>query len=474
MGWEYKANLRGPAGHDAVGAAATDVAIAGFILDEDSDTREALDTVYGGQVELSQFYLDADAGDYAITLERALAHATPLGKSVLLSKIYPIKSTVNLNSGDSIVGRGPRTGLKTFTPNAPIESIRADYMTKIHLDNFLVDGNVTDIIDDDLLIRGIRFRHCSDILLSNMTVQYIADWGTSFELSSNVKVTDHTHRYGGMGQPGGKDGVHFLDCHDCVIDGAIIWSGDDCVSITSEFVGSARIDVRNITGYSEIAAVLTVGNEGPTTMTNEDLFAENISTYQPEGISTPCAWVLKMLAQNDSLLRRITIQGVHGISRNPGLQISAAPGTSDRITDVTISDVNVVSTQQSSVELRYVDGFVLSGVSGVSMAAGFDGIVCFNCRYGSVNAMSLGSSNWGIQLNACSYIDLLSCVMRDNGAGSFAGGDGGNGAIVNCTDVAVLGGSFMGTTLISRYGIRTVGGSGIAISATTRRAGVTP
>lgn len=411
-----------------------------------------------------------DNGDWSLAITRALAAATPLGLPVVLQKLYPIATTVTLHANDTLVGRGPRTGI-VAPVNVPMGMISASNASGIVLDNFTVDGNCVTY-NGATKARGIVFISCTNVRVHRMTVQYIPDWGTSFQQCTNVLITDHVHRAGRAVQFGGRDGVHFLDCNDAVLDGARIHSGDDCIGITTESNNSTRITIRNVTGVSQIAAVVTVGNEGATSATTTEVAIENISTYRSPDYDDNTMNIIKLRAQNSSFIHSVRISNVSGTSKGDAIWLDGNSVTTDSFSDVVVSGVHVVSKAQHGLHLNNVNHFTLDGCSGESQLAGFDGFALGGCKFGVLSGCRThASATWGLELNGCQSVDVVGMISRDCGGASFASNTGGNAAIVSCADVQVIGGQFVGATTTSYWGIFQSGNTATVISSMTRVGG---
>src|SRR3954453_20109760 len=221
-----------------------------------------IDTRISDEGNLGDFYVTADGNNYALTLARALVSAIPQGKAVRLKHVYPYASSVTLPTGAAIRGEGIRTGFVGPT-DAPVTLFTTSAgTTDIHRSDFLFDGGVTAATTVKNFTRGMRLQDTQRIRMSGLIVRRCADWAVSFERCTDVAVLDHRHTDGGLGLPGGRDGLHFLDCSNVEVDRPIVHSGDDCVAFTTETVGSSNIVVRNPTGHSDIGSLVVFNEEG--------------------------------------------------------------------------------------------------------------------------------------------------------------------------------------------------------------------
>lgn len=423
------------------------------------------------EVILDDFVVPADNGDYGLTLTRALAYATPLGKAVRLRRIYPIATTTYLLSDCVIRGSGPGTGLRAPT-DTPVTVLRSSGVSGIVLSDFLIDGGVTGPLGAKNYTRAARLIDSTDITLERITARGAADWAVSFERVTNAVVKDYTYTGGGMGRPGGRDGLHFLDCSDVLVDGAVIHSGDDCIGVTSETVGTQRVRIRNVLGWSEIACLITVGSEGSTSMSATDIAIENVASYQPPGEVTPPRGLVRVLAQNNAVISGVSIDGVQGIADGFHGTYGSAVATAT-LRDVRVANMSVTSNAQHGLYFARVTGLTMENVQARATTGAFDGINLATCT--NVTALSLRSresSQWGIQLNACTNVDIVSCTAKDCGAGMFASNTGGGLRVVNCTDVNVEGGAFTGAVGVTHTAISHVTNTRFVVSPHTARAGL--
>lgn len=419
-------------------------------------------------VAVEDYYEDADGSDWGLTVARALAAATPDGKAVRLSGYYPVETTIQLSSGDALVGLGPTTGL--YGPvGDPVKILNADAVSNVVLADFKVDGGADDSLGDEINIRGIEFEDSTDLLLTGLTLQNVADWAVSFVECSNVVVKNHTHLGGGGAEPGGRDGVHFLDCHDCVLDGGVFWTGDDCVSVTSLTTGSSRITIRNVTGCSDAAAIVKIDIEAASAFPNTDITIDGVTSWKPDGVDT--TYGLYLLTQNGSEGRRWNISNVQVTAQLMGIYITNVDNSTDKLTDVVVSNCVLASTALHGFFARYVDRLFVSNVRSRSAhATDGDGFNIEQCRWVSlVGVESHQAANWGLQLNACTTVDVVNGSFTECGGGVFASNTGGAATIVNCTNATVHSGTFTGSTSVSYRAIYVVGGTNTVINPAVRR-----
>jgi hypothetical protein len=346
------------------------------------------------EVLLDDFYDVADGDDYSPALRRALQDAVPRDAAVRLSRHYRIASTVSLPDGSSIVGAGVGTGLLA-PPNAPVQLLAGTRASRVRLASFLIDGGVTRSFRPKDFTRGVRFSDCSDIELSDLTVRNCADWAVAFERCSRATVVRHTHTGGGLGRPGGRDAIHLLDCSDALVEGATIHSGDDCVGITSETVGSRGIRVRDIAGRSDIGSIVACNEEGSTTFPTENVTIERVRALG--GARN----IVRVCTINPATsLSSISISDVAGSSQLHGIHVSGS--ASKPVSDVRIVDVDVSSGSRHGVYLADASGFDVAGF-GLADLEEFDGMHFLGCDSGLVRLESRRCSGLlQLRLNTCS------------------------------------------------------------------------
>src|SRR4051794_7422944 len=408
-----------------------------------------IDTRISDEVNLGDFYVTADGNNYALTLARALASAIPQGRAVRLKHVYPYASSVALPTGAAIRGEGIRTGFVGPT-DAPVTLFTTSAGTAdIHLSDFLQDGGVTTATTTKNFTRGMRFQDSQRIWLTGMVVKNCADWACSFERCTDVIVINHRHVGGGLGLPGGRDGLHFLDCATVLVDDADMDTGDDCVAFTHQTVGTSDVVVRNVRGRSDIGSMVISNEEGTA--------VQPVTNFSVSGVRTKgtARDVVRVQAINaGTQITSVKISDVKGTSTNHGIQVAGT--ATNLIRDVSVRDSDVTSTTQHGIYMQYVDAFTLDA-AGKSTAGAFDGIQLNNCTRGYAKPTSRGSSLWGCQVSSGGDITLVPSLF-DNGGNNFASNNGGNLRVVNTTArVDVVSGSASGDPTISFFGISASG-----------------
>ncbi|HGE8299916.1 glycosyl hydrolase family 28 protein [Serratia nevei] len=341
-------------------------------------------------VKPEDFYQSSDGNDYTRCINAALNSAKIKGLGVYLSRHYLISKTIELSSNCTIIG-GKGSSL-TCDKNNPITLIKAEGCNNISIQGVNFDGNVFDILEKNYT-RVIRFINCKSILLDSISAGNNADWCVSFEQCSGVLVKNINIYGGGRGLPGGRDGIHFLDCNYFTVDKATIDSGDDCIGITTENDDSYNGYIANIVGASEIGSIVICNEEklasgGYSFHNMRDIIVENISTVKNRDPKN----IVRIFKYNESSnISNITIKNVSGTAVNHGVFVSGVKG-------LNLTDINVSSIQQHGVYIvnsSNVVGFSVFGKANTKRFFGVDIFKCDNVKGGftSSNTGILNSTN---------------------------------------------------------------------------------
>ena len=395
-------------------------------------------------VSLHDYWSPTDGTDYAPALNKALSVSPhvliPPGKHYL-------KSTVSLISGTRLIGLGPNCILSS--PDAVSASgaemltvLRTTGASDIVLQDLVIEGGCNAGVTSKRNIRGVRFINCTDIRMINCEVSHTGDWATSFEKCTDVSVVNYRHRKSGGTLYGGRDGIHFLDCVNFTLHGADIESGDDMVGCTTETRDQRNAVIRNVIGYSMLASGVIFNEEGATTFSTVDILVDGVTIKSGNVVRD----VVRVQAINDATnVTGVTVQNVKGTGYSHGVFISGK-----KLTRVSVSDVDVVSTQSHGVYINGAQNMRASGM-GVSQAAAFDGWNITNCSYFDASPRSLSSQGWGVQVLNCANF-TLNGNCYNNGAGLFAAANGGNGRINGCSNYNATG-VYAGGSTTSYYGL---------------------
>jgi hypothetical protein len=415
----------------------TDPVIVGVVGNTASNSRKMLDKLYKGNLYLEEFYLDADNNDYALALLRAMNVATITGQAIMLRRIYPYATRIPASAAPgnvAIHGQGRGTGFKGPV-DAPVTLLNWTGKANIELRNFSYDGGVTPALLTTISNRGIRFINCDNIVVEGLYVANHANWGTSFEQCRNITVKNHVHDKGGNGKPGGRDGVHFLDCTDFLLDTAWIWSGDDCVGVTSAEIGTLRGVIRNVSGKSDAANIVISNEEAGFTKPTYDLTIDGVTALEParnivrvQGINT------------GTITERITVRNVRGETRNGHAMHF------HRIKDLSVSD-STVKGSSHGVYIQNCEDFSFTNVEASTLVAAtlYDGFnLTASSKGAMINCRSRNAGQFGMQINDCTDISVVEPIIIEGGSPRTEIGGGGGLRIVNTTDVSVVGGSIVG------------------------------
>ena len=421
--------------------------IGATLIGYNANEQAALRTVYARLkdfVSLHDYWFPTDGDDFYPALNKALSVSPhvliPPGKHYL-------KSTVSLISGTRLIGLGPNCILSS--PDAVSASgaemltvLRTTGASDIVLRDLVIEGGCNAGVTSKRAIRGVRFINCTDIRMINCEVSRTGDWATSFEKCTDVSVVNYRHRKSGGTLYGGRDGIHFLDCVNFTLNGADIESGDDMVGCTTETRDQRNAVIRNVIGYSMLASGVIFNEEGATTFSTVDILVDGVMIKSGNVVRD----VVRVQGINDATnVTGVTIQNVKGTGYSHGVFISGK-----KLTRVSVSDVDVVSTQSHGVYINGAQNMRASGM-GVSQAAAFDGWNITNCSYFDASPRSLSSQGWGVQVLNCANF-TLNGNCYNNGAGLFAAANGGNGRINGCSNYNATG-VYVGGSTTSYYGL---------------------
>ena len=395
-------------------------------------------------VSLHDYWYPTDGTDYAPALNKALSVSPhvliPPGKHYL-------KSTVSLISGTRLIGLGPNCILSSpeaVSSNGAemITVLRTTGASDILLQGLTIEGGCSEIVSTKRAVRGVRFIECQDVRVIDCEVNNTGDWATSFEKCTDVSVVNYRHRKSGGTLYGGRDGIHFLDCVNFTLNGADIESGDDMVGCTTETRDQRNAVIRNVIGYSMLASGVIFNEEGATTFSTVDILVDGVTIKSGNVVRD----VVRVQAINvDTNVTGVTVKNVKGTGYSHGVFISGK-----KLTRVSVSDVDVVSTRAHGVYINGAQNMRASGM-GVSQAAAFDGWNITNCSYFDASPRSLSSQGWGVQVLNCANF-TLNGNCYNNGAGLFAAANGGNGRINGCSNYNATG-VYVGGSTTSYYGL---------------------
>ncbi|HAT4984436.1 TPA: hypothetical protein I9786_002839 [Serratia marcescens] len=397
-------------------------------------------------VSLHDYWLPSDGEDFAPALNRALA-ASP---NVLVPATgrHILKSTVSLPSGANIIGFGKDSCLSSLEAVSANGSEILTVLQSVNQSNIIINGvrieggcnaNVTTKRN----VRGVRFINCSDIRVLDSEVNNTGDWALSFEKCNNISVVNYRHRKSAGTLYGGRDGLHFLDCVDYIVNGADIESGDDMIGCTTETRDQRNGTILNVSGYSMIASGVIFNEEGSTTFSTVNVLVDGVNITFGKTVRN----VVRVQSINpETNTTGVIVKNVRGVSYSHGLFISG-----QKLTKVTFSDIDVSSTGGHGVYINGAQDLRASG-RGASQLSNFDGWNITNCKYFHVEPSSLGSAGWGCQVLNCSAFTMNGNIFNC-GAGLYPSSSGGNCRVFGCSAYHINGGVYYGNESTSYYGL---------------------
>ncbi|WP_413729717.1 glycosyl hydrolase family 28 protein [Sodalis sp. RH22] len=396
------------------------------------------------------FYQSEDGDNWQPALTRANAYAVANNRMLVIKRKYQVLSAWELISNTIIYATGGG-GLFTLT-DTPITLIRSSNATNLRIIGLDIDGGVTAAITSKNSTRAIRFINVNGLSLSGCSAGNSADWCLSIETCESVRIYDTTIYGGGRGQSGGRDGIHLLDSSDVVIDRADIESGDDCIGITSEYVGTKNITVRRIVGKSDIGSVVIYNEEKPGgTYASMPCSNLDISDVKTKGDDTVRDVVRVIKYGANSVIDDVAICKVRGSAYSHALYVSG-------VTKLRHRDIQVHSTQAHGIYITNcedVEGDA-EGSSDVATTT-FQGVSIYNSSHIYAKYSSRGSNGFGMQLNGVTK-SVIKPFCINCGAGLFASNSGGGARVVNSTDVILSEGILDGDDGITYVGLSTGGG----------------
>ncbi|WP_413741335.1 glycosyl hydrolase family 28 protein [Sodalis sp. RH15] len=396
------------------------------------------------------YYQTADGNDWQPALTRANAYAVENNRVLILQRKYQVLSTWNLTSGTNIYATDGG-GLFTL-PDTPITLLKSSNTTNITITGLDVDGGVSAAITTKNSTRAIRFINVEGLYLKECRAGNSADWCLSIETCMTVRIYDTTIYGGGRGLPGGRDGIHILDGTNVVVDRADIDSGDDCVGITSEYLGTKNITIRRIVGKSDFASVVIYNEEAPggtyASMPCSNLDISDVKTAN-DTIARDVIRVIKY--GTNSVINNIFISKVRGNAFSHALYVSG-------VTKLRLHDIQVHSTQAHGIYISNCQDVAgeAEGSSDVSNAT-YQGVSIFNCSRIYAKYISSNSNGYGLQLNGVTR-SVIKPFCLNCGAGLFSSNTGGGARVVNCTDLILSEGILDGDDGTTYAGLNTDGG----------------
>ncbi|MEH4566301.1 glycosyl hydrolase family 28 protein [Klebsiella oxytoca] len=322
---------------------------------------------------------NSNLDDHYYPLQKAINFCAKNSYILRLSGQYVISRTLNLPSNIKIVGENNAI-IRGFR-NIPLTLIQAENKEKISICGVTIDGNIIDGIKKSYK-RASRFISCSYIHLDDFIVMNSADWAISFEKCSNIIIKNVSVTGGGRGLPGGRDGLHFLDTSNVDLDGADITSGDDCIAITSESESIENINIRNVSGSSDIGSIVIYNEEQ---YKNKKYAIGKISNLKIRNVTVKkngnARDIVRVFAYNpQTSIKDVSIINVSGESKNHGVYVGG-------VSNLMLENINVVSTRQNGIYIVNSYKVIINNANGLASAEKHFGLSIYNSK--DINATKI-------------------------------------------------------------------------------------
>lgn len=379
-------------------------------------------------VILEDFYEKTDSDDYGPALTRASIFCAANGRALHITKMYQIKTRPTLSSNTTLIGEGKSTGF-FCTVNTPITMLYASGATNISIYNLYLNGGITTSTSVKDYTRGVRWLTCSDVIMDNCWSSNCSDWAISFERCDRVQVRNHIHFNGGLGNPGGRDGLHFLDTSFITVRNAHIDSGDDCIGVTVETRICTDIDIEGVVGRSDIASIITIADEKNSTGGISNVRIRNVKALN----SADCRYIIQANMPNGSFLNAVLIDGVSGKSRSHSIYANS-------VNDLTIINAHTESKLEHGIYVVKCKNFHFINICSKSNTKGYHGH-CFSYveRITGNNIFSEGSATFGLEILNSNDVYISNAILINNGLLSFPEAGGANLRVSKCTNVTIDG-----------------------------------
>lgn len=336
-----------------------------------ADVSNALSIINNNVMfDFNKFLAGNKYDDYYVHMQHAIDICSDNKYVFYLNGKYRISKTLSLPSDLTIVGASGT--LIQCIDNQPITILESTGSKNIKITGVCLDGNLTTYINKSFK-RTIRFVNCNDITIIDFSVINNADWAISFEETSNIIVRGVKVEGGGRGRPGGRDGIHFLDCSNVDLDGANINSGDDCIGITSIKRNIENIKINNVLGSSDIGSIVIYNEEQYKDKTYSKSHVKNIEitnvSVKPGGRARD---IVRIIAYNpETTIQNVKIENIAGESYNHAVYLGGIQG-------LTIKNVNVISYRQHGVYILKAHDVNMENVLGKSNTTNSFGINIYN------------------------------------------------------------------------------------------------
>lgn len=387
---------------------------------------------------LRSFYKTADNGDWGPAVTRASAYSSVNGIAIRVDGLFQIKTQPSYSSNCTFIGLGRFTGFYC-ADDAPVVLVYANGKSNITIRNMLFNGGMTSATTVKNSTRGLRFISCTNIDLIDVWGTRFADWGFSFETCDGVRAHHGTVFGGGLGLPGGRDGLHFLNCRNVDVFDWDVESGDDCVASTTEGgFNSYNLRFRAIRGKSDIASLITIGFERDLSGTQDNV---KINDVYPKTAGS-VRYVVQCRGASANSIKSVTISKVLGQSNLYGIYLQ-------NVKRAILNDVIVDSITQHGLYATACDSIRGTDIIANTVAAGFDGMQFASCnRVSLLRPAANDAPTYDAQFNGCGVVSIDDANFVNGGTASVR--------FVNCTRA-----TFHGDAL------NTVGAYGISQAGTT-------
>lgn len=293
------------------------------------------------------FDKNVDGDDYANAIMLGMDYCIKNGKTLYFSDRYRVGRAILLENNASFLGDD--NAVIYSRESTPISILRADDKSNIKIQNINVDGGVISDVGKNYT-RTIEFKRCSNIFIKKIKAGNNADWCISFIDSNNISLYNITIYSGGRGRPGGRDGIHFLDCNNFIVNKATIDSGDDCIGITTIKSSSYGI-ISNIIGTSEIGTIVACNEEQRK---NKSYYSSTINNFTLSNIRVmkdgKARNIVRFYGYNPStIIKDIVVENVFGISNSHGVYLGG-------VRESVLSGINVRSINGNGIYLTNVNG----------------------------------------------------------------------------------------------------------------------
>lgn len=427
-------------------------------------------------ISITDYRLPGDGVSWHLAYNRAIAVSPNVHFPRKADPVYLFTSTISMPDDGFIVAT-PGVVLSAVPSTdaagtGVVSVLNTNGKSRLKLFQVKFDGGVRDVMTAKSFVRPVRFINCTDVQALGCSVVNNPDWSLSFENCDGVRVGQYTQRsfvYADSAmnttRAGGRDGIHFLDCKNVYAADLDIESGDDCVGITSQAVGTHNINIKGVRGKSVIASLVIYNEEyasGTTDYAAMPMDGLNIEDVQPK-YAAVVRNVVRVLKYNPlSTIRSVSVKGVRGTGYSHGLFLTDIEG-------LFCDDIDVASTQQHGVYIVRCDE-ARGSVRGKSALINFDGVNINACTNSMLTALSDGAANYGVHMLA-----LVNCVVvpfaKNCGAAAFSSNAGGGCRMVNCIDTSIPFGAAVGDTASSYFGLVQAGNTRCRVGSGFTRKG---